>query len=364
MNYVIDFVMLFLWLVFVPFLTGSFIQKWCGAGDSPVLAYLIGMFYEWAVFEVIAVPCIKVLPHFGHRASLSFVMMIWCAVMGITCFAELYVLIRHKKYVAYQRKASYFWEACRESTWLCRISFFFMIFLIGFQMYMYFFYQHIDADDARFIANAVAAWDSDTMLLIHPNTGEFWYWGGAIGELRKDAVSPWMIYIAMLSKLVCIHPTILAHTVLPVFLVGMGYGAYWILGNMLWKQDLTKVFFFVSLVCIFNIFGYTSLYTSATFFLTRIWQGKSVVAGIIIPFILPLMLLMEKDYANKRWNIVVLILNCAACLLSGMGLVFSALMTGCFAFVYALQKKSFKSLVFAAFACVPNIILGIIYIRL
>jgi len=56
-------------------------------------------------------------------------------------------------------------------------------------------------------------------------------------------------------------------------------------------------------------------------------------------------------------------MNCAACLLSGMGLVFSALMTGCFVFGYALQKRSLKSLLLGVAACIPNLVLGILYLR-
>lgn len=355
MNYIMDFITILLWLIAVPLLTGGFILKRCRAGQNPVLVYLVGMFYEWAVFEVIAVPCIKL------KTSLTLVTVIWCVVMGSTCLAELFCLIRRREYLIYKPEWFDFMEVCKKSTWLCRGLFVLMIFLVGFQMYMYFFYQHIDTDDARFIANAVAAWDSDTMLLTHPNTGEIL--DEPIGELKKDAVSPWMIYIAMLARLVFIHPTILAHTVLPVFLVGMGYGAYWLVGNAMLKKDLAKTSLFVILVCIFNMFGYTSLYNAATFFLTRIWQGKSVVAGVMIPFIFALMLLMEGDYANKRWNAVALIVTSASCLLSGMGLIFSALMIGCFVFVYALQKRSFKSLLYGALACVPDIVFGILYMK-
>lgn len=355
MNYIMDFIAILFWLAAVPFLAGGFILKRCRAEQGAVLTYLVGMFYEWAVFEVVAVPCIML------KTSLTIVTVIWCAVMGITCLAELFLLIRRKEYLIYKQKWLDFMEICKKSTRLCRGLFVLMVFLIGFQMYMYFFYQHTDTDDARFIANAVAAWDSDTMLLTHPNTGEIL--DEPIGELKKDAVSPWMIYIAMLAGLVFIHPTILAHTVLPVFLVGMGYGAYWLAGNALLKRDLTKTSLFVVLVCIFNMFGYTSLYTGATFFLTRIWQGKSVVAGVIIPFVFALMLLMEADYANKRWNAIILIVTSASCLLSGMGLIFSALMVGCFVSVYALQKRSFKSLLYGALACVPNIVFGVLYMR-
>lgn len=355
MNYLIDLICLFLWLVAVPLLTGNFLLKRCKVESNPALAYLIGMFFEWAVFEIIAVPCIKI------KTSLTLVTVLWCVVMGLTCLLEILGWVRRKEYLAYKQWLEEFLQDCKESTWLCRVLFVLMIFLIGFQMYMYFFYQHTDADDARFIANAVAAWDSDTMLLTHPNTGEIL--DEPVGELTKDAVSPWMIYIAMLARLVFIHPTILAHTILPVFLVGMGYAAYWLVGKALLKNNWTKIALFVILVCIFNMFGYTSLYTGTTFFLTRIWQGKSVVAGIMVPFIFALMLLMEADYTNKRWNAVVLVVTSASCLLSGMGLIFSALMVGCFVPAYALQNRSLKSLVYGAISCVPNIIFGILYMR-
>ena len=354
MEYVLKFFFLLLWQGIVPFGAGILLLHRYKLKKDVVWAYLMGVFMEWALFELIAVGCIRL------KTSLTFVTVLWCLVMIVTCIAGFCLFVRKRESEWYQKPVIRFKEDLRklkaEGKLLAAVT----VGLILFQMYMYVFYQHVDADDARYIANAVAAWDSDTMLLTHPNTGEVLT--QQLGELEKDAVSPWMIYIAMIAKLTMIHPTILAHTVLPVLLLLTGYCVYWKLGNCLLKNDLKKQICFLGLLSMIHLFGYTSVYSAATFFLTRIWQGKAIVAGVLLPAVVAILLYLQEDQGNYRWYFVLTELNLAACLLSGMGLVFSAVIEGCFIFSYAVQKKSFRDLLYGVLACVPNVVLGVLYI--
>jgi hypothetical protein len=169
------------------------------------------------------------------------------------------------------------------------------------------------------------------------------------------------MYIAMLAKLSQIHPAIIAHTILPVFLLAMAYGAYWLIAEVLFPKKRENQYLFVILISIFNLFGCTSAYTSATFFLTRIWQGKSIVAGVVIPFLIAVMLMIREQKKGEHWILLIFLLNCGACLLSGMGIIFSALMVGCYLFVYAIEEKSLCILLSGVIVCVPNIIYGLLY---
>ena len=339
------------WLLFIPVIVGELIVRICKMERSIFLYYMAGILLEWAVFELICVPCIQI------KTGLRLVTYIWCLIMLFLAGANLLMWKKKRKSINWRQ-----WLIGNLQLHKGEVVLMFLVMVfIAFQMYHVFFEQHIDADDARFVANAVAAWDTDHMLLVHPNTGELKE--APFGELEKDAVSPFMIYYAMLARLVSIHPTILAHTVLPVVFLAMGYLAYWLLAMELTDSNVSRSLLIVLLICFINIFGYYSKYANNSFFMIRLWQGKSVVAGILLPFLMYLLLWIQRNFDNLYVYLFLAVCTCAGCLLSGMGLILTAIMVASFLCVYALQQKKIKQLFLGAVACIPNIIFGILYIR-
>ena len=71
------------------------------------------------------------------------------------------------------------------------------------------------------------------------------------------------------------------------------------------------------MVAVINLFMAGNVYTQSVFTLTRIWQGKAIVAAVIIPLFLLLLLKIQKEDTVTNW----LWLVCggtAACLFSGI----------------------------------------------
>jgi hypothetical protein len=197
------------------------------------------------------------------------------------------------------------------------------------------------------------------MLLNNPATGE--YEGTWQGELSKDVTSPWSFYIALISKLIHIYPTIFAHTILPVFLLLMAYGVFWLFGKSLFCGDLEKSCVFLFLIALLHTYFNSSVYTSATFMLTRVWQGKAVVAGIAIPMQLYLLYLLHQ-YEHKFGRYVLIMLcNTASCLLSGVGIILMAVITIIYGLYYALIDKKWLGILFILLTCIPNVIFALLY---
>jgi hypothetical protein len=197
------------------------------------------------------------------------------------------------------------------------------------------------------------------MLLNNPATGE--YEGTWVGELSKDVASPWSLYIALISKLVHIYPTILAHTILPVFLLLMAYGAFWLFGKSLFNGDLEKSCVFIFFIVLLHTYFNSSVYTSATFLLTRIWQGKAVVAGVMLPLQMYLLYLLHHQKHQFGNYILIMIANTAACLLSGMGIFLAAVVTIIYGLYYALIDKKWLGILLILLTCVPNGIFALLY---
>ncbi len=311
--------------------------------------YVMGMVALWAVFQVIAVPMILL------KLKFSVLVISWIWVVSICIIAYLcYVRKKEATKPQYER---IFGNSMSDNIFLvCAIVF--LLVVVGYQCYKYLRFMHLDEDDSRFVVNAIDAYFNNTMMLTNPTTGE--YMGTWIGDLAKDVASPWMMYVAMISKLSGIHPTIMAHTILPIILLIAAYGAYYLIGNLLFDADVKKSILFVGLIAFVNMYFSDTVYIQSFFSLVRIWQGKATLAAVMIPFMLYLM--MRLYYHDDARNYFLIILgSIAMCLLSGMGIFFSAIMAGTYGIYFIFIKKQWKFIPYMIISCLPTLVYGIIY---
>ena len=118
---------------------------------------------------------------------------------------------------------------------------------------------------------------------------------------------------------------------------------------------------FVIFVWMVNLYGFYSLYCGETFLMTRGWQGKSIVAGVGIPVMIMLFLDVYQDLSQRASYVLLILLNLAMCLLSGMGIIIGGIMVASFTLIYALEKKSTEIVIWGLLICLPNILYYAIY---
>ena len=94
--------------------------------------------------------------------------------------------------------------------------------------------------------------------------------------------------------------------------------------------------------------------------LTRLWQGKAVVAGVFLPLLVLWLMIIYKDPDNKRNYIQLLAANMAMSMSSGMGIAMGAFFVGCVGGTLSLLRKDWKMLILLALTCVPNVVFAII----
>lgn len=284
----------------LPLLVGSVFRF-----KSISLTYLMGQICMWAAFQAIGVCMVQL------RAPFTLLFWLYTAlVVGLTAWG-----VRRRLKVRFRKP---------------RFSVFLILALlvIAFQCYMYIFRQHIDEDDARWIAEANDALVKNRMLLFNPATGE--YIGRFTGEMIKDAFSPWAFYVAWMSRATGVRAVEIAHTVYPPVLLALGYTAYWEIGCCLFKKRPERGIFLLMVAAI-NLFFAGNGYTQSVFTLTRIWQGKAVIAGVMIPAILACILRIQVKDSAKNWLCLVLA-GMACCLFSGMGIAIGVLMIAVYGF--------------------------------
>ncbi len=306
-------------------------------------SYLYGQFLMWAVFQILAVPMILLKTSFILLVISFSILMAVAVTIGIIRIFKSPKIFKIKIPIA-------------PVIW---IMFIVTIILISFQAYKYISSMHIDQDDARYIAEANDAFYYNKMLLYQPETGE--YVGNFSRVPIRDVYSPWPMYLAALSKLTVTIPPALAHTYYAPILLVISYLAYACMGARLFKGTSERVIFLFLVAVIHLYFAGPAINEGAppVHTITRIWQGKGVVEAVAIPAIIYQLLTIQEDNSPANW-IILTVMCCGSCLLSGLGVVLPLILIGVFG-IYIICCRRFKSFLWFALSIAPAGIFEVIY---
>lgn len=334
------------WLLLVPFGCGMWINSRMGKehqsiGNIFVSGYLImiALFQCWYLA-------------FFMAGSISFETLTWVFAIFIVLFAGVSAWfgrgiiktcltgMKNKEAIVYK--------------------IIFGLFLVA-QLGMRLVQQVSDGDDAYYIATAAIAYTGGTMNMVAPYTGFIVTY---IDYRHAFASAPYLL--AFFSKLTMIPPAAMAHSVFSLVLIVLHYCVVLNVGELLFKGKKQEKYLFAILVSLFNVYGFVSIYTAQTFLLTRTWQGKSMFANLIIPALTFLLLWMcEKDKKEKLE--IVYFIFASAIMFAGTAMTTLAVVMLPLAFMIGIAflsvyRKQWALLLKGAVACIPSVVLGIIYI--
>lgn len=317
--------------VLIPVFSGMLFYK---SGHKIIISYIYGWMLMLAVFEMLAVPAVFL------RESFQRLTMLWMAVIAVLGIFGLY---RNRTVFSELRKIKIKWKPEKVLFWgLCFVQILLVVVLC-----------HSDADDNYFIGIANTSLSTDTLFCFDAYTGQ----PAAAFPLRY-VFSPFPVFWGSISKLTGIHPAILAHTVFPVILILLAYLIIYELGFRIFR-DSQKSLMFCNIMAFMNFFGNYSIYTTSTFLLFRIWQGKAMVANIILP-LLVFWFLNEEERGMKEF-LVLLVIVVAGCGVSSMGIVLQLLLLFAYGVVYVFRKR-WKWALQVFLASLPCFALSLAYI--
>ena len=324
--------------------------------------FLLGVLLDWFAFDL----CALYFLFFGNVfISFEQTFRAYCVVLAALGIAGLLVLF-FKKPLKLPDTAGLL--RTDPATALCWLFFFAVLFV---QLFLAVTYASFDGDDAFYVVESLMSEKTGTMYNYVPYTGE-----SARLDIRHAlAVIPmWEAFVARVSG---IHATIIAHTVLPVFLIPLTYLVYYGIGKSLFKKDETLLPVFLSLLAIFQVTGNTSIYTTETFFLTRTWQGKAMMGNLVLPMILLVFCAFFAEDTQRaadgqgtsatdvRGAVLTLVLiNCFAGMCTSMGVVLAAGEILLLSLLYALKQRRMGALLPGILSCVPNVCYILLYMRL
>lgn len=342
----INWIYAVLWLLVVPAAAGMTLTRYTDKRRSLCFSVVCGYAGLFAVAQIIIVPGIFL------KVSLTTVVWIYRVAALAAAAAGLLLGFRNLKGMvtgAFRKR-----KPVKISE---RVLLSIAVLLVAVQMAVAMIMVHHDADDSFYVASASTAVYTDTIFAYNP------YTGNPYRQLpSRYVLSPFPIYEAILTRLVGVEVPYLVYTIFPVFMIGLAYLVYWLWADLLFCGNRKQQALFMIFISAVQVFSNYSVYTAGTFLLLRIWQGKAVLAGILLPATAYMCArLMAREPKGGGWP-VLFCLQLAACLVSSMGIILSALMVGIYAFVCGVCAWDWKKVGKALFCCAPNLIFAIIYI--
>lgn len=336
---------LFMILLIVPGIIGMLY-----AGSLPedrrsmLLGWAAGFVILWGIFEVVALPLIF------QRQSLDLLCMIYGGIVILLAVISVFANRRKMAMMAVKGIASL--RSLPVMGWVN------LLLVLG-QAYVYVRYLHIDEDDALYVGAATTAVSTNTIFSVSPYTGMEY-----ATLPTRYVLSPFFSFVAFLSRISGVHPAVTAHVVLAATLIILSYAVYALLGRKLFSGQPAQAAYFLFFVILLTLFSGYTVYTQGMFTLVRIWQGKAVLCAILVPMAFYMMLhLWEGESVRADW-LFLLLLMCACCMVSSMGIMLGAVMLGIFGILSAARNKSIKMLIYTALCCIPNMICAAIYLAI
>ena len=278
-----------LWLVVFPLLMGMLpCHLVLKQKKTPGQIYLCGFFLLLGIFQI---PAVIIVIKRGHL-SILIQIMFWIAVL-LSFLGFVLAVVRITKTTAEE-------SFClprmkdRNRSEIFMWGVFFV--LLAIQIVMSVVVMTTDGDDAYYVGQALCADVTDLVYYFDPYTGAYSWLD------YRHALAPFPLFIALLARESGLHVAIVAHTVLPVFLIVITYVIYMQIGRLLFRKDPARLPMFMILIYLLNAFGVYSRYTRETFFLTRTWQGKSILANLVIPMTFLILLAIAKRTERQKEN--------------------------------------------------------------
>lgn len=338
----------FLWNILIPFIIGLIPTRFMKKENGGIIMSLVlGIVITMGIFEPVAL--VFIFKKKSFMLLVKVMKLIWCMLALLSLVLNAKRIIMHLRDIKNNKAYK---NIKIDLTMLIAII------AIGFQIYMCIAYQHVDDDDAFYVATATTAVQTDSMYKISPYTG-FKY-----KRLpTRYILSPMPIYYAMLSQLTNTQATEYAHSYLPVIVLIFVYGIYYLWSKLLFDNHSQRGLFLL-LICAINIFGGHSIYTTQSFLVLRMWQGKAILASGLIPLTLYFCYCTSKEGANVIKLLMLFMLSLAASMVSSMGIFLTPVAVGVWALTDLVLNRRIKNMFYYIMAIAPCIICGLIYIMI
>lgn len=325
---------------------------WNGAGL--IWRWVSGQIILWAGFQVICVPMILAQRRFRD------VVVFFSGYMAMMVIVSVVVGIRRHAGGSISKRVSY---VGREKDNVAILLWGCVVGLVLLQLVLACLLSYEEGDDAFYVAMSTITASSDNLYQTLP------YTGATTGLDVRHGLAPMPVWVAYLSKISGMQAVTVAQIALPLVLILMTYGIYFLLGRQLFSDGRRKLPLFLLVLQFLVLFGGYSTYSAENFLLVRTGQGKSVMANIVIPFLLYLLLTtMEKLQIKEKISIGLWLMigftMVAGCLCTTQGALLVCILLGTVGLCMTVCYRRMRLLLPVAGCCIVPVFFALLYFML
>ncbi|XME02511.1 DUF6077 domain-containing protein [Lachnospiraceae bacterium C1.1] len=315
---------------------------------SATISVLLGFFLYYCVFDI---PCLIIMLHWR---PLSWLALCWGIMMPLIVLIS--AIINRKKWLICFKEAIAYIKAKPLLTIAAVI-----IVLAETAIILHAYEFTLDA--AYYVANVTTSLETNTMNIYNPYTGD---WQNHFEMRYLFATYP--MEEAVMCYITGIHPLIWTKTIMAATSLILSNIIYYRIGRELFKgeknEDLKTVLmiFFAGIV---NFF-YISTFTSSEFLLTRSYEGKTLVANIVLPMIIYLFLKIREDFKAKRYWWIMALVCLSSTILSNSSDMLVPAALGILSIPYAMRKKNagiFLKYLLCVSPCLFMLLAYVLYVK-
>ncbi|MCR5773654.1 MAG: hypothetical protein K6G42_01085 [Lachnospiraceae bacterium] len=300
-----------------------------------------GLFFYYLLFTLC---CIPVMLRWRPLHVLKY---IWLAVLII--FSAVGAFRARRRAIKAVRKA--FGFAASHKTEFIVIAVITIVFaatvLINYQFTL---------DASYYVGSATTAIQTDTINMYDPFTGD---WLDHYEMRYFFATFP--MNDAVMCSLLGLHPLLWCKITMAGTAIIMTVMVLYMLGRSLFDTDTIKITLFILFSVVANFFMIT-IYTTSAFLTTRTYEGKCLLANVVLPGILYIYTCLLRDNKEMRnWLLLMLVALGAPVLSSSANMLVPA-MIGVTIIPLTLLKKDLTVIPRSLVCMIPGITLTVIYI--
>lgn len=318
-----------------------------------IFQWVSGQLCLWACFQLICVPLILL------EQDYILVVIGYSILLVLAVLTAVILAVKNKKRTSVAAKTG----RVDKKGPVSRLFWAVFWALLVFQLVQAVRMTYADGDDAFYVVVSSITQNAQTMYRKLPYTGY------ATELDARHGLAPFPIWIAYLADVTGVRAVSMAHVILPIVLIAMTYGIFYLLGEMLLQKKKEDIPLFLIFTELLVLFGDYSFYTAENFMIARSRQGKAALGNIVIPMMLLLLLtllrqLQEGEKITLQYYILLAAAGITACLCSTLGAMLVCVLVGIVGLCAAIVYKRWKILIPLLLCCLPNVCCAALYLVL
>lgn len=319
---------------------GSLLTKALKIKADISLRFVLGYLVYFSVFELLFVPMTLLW------VSLTRACKIWGVVIGITCVCAAVFWIRGRAL----RKKNQISELLKKHS----------IFLAGaaavilLQCLIVVFYEDTTIDAAYYVGTVTTSVYTDTLARYNP------YNGALLKTFQARYIfSAYPMNNAVWSKFLGVHPIVQSKIVMSCINIIVANLIIYQIAKRLFEGNRKKADLMLIFSCVLQLFC-GSIYSAGTFFFTRSYEGKAILANVAIPAVLMCAIWFLQETKERNVWIILFITAVSALTFSGSAIIFPVVIAAGMA-PAALMKRKFSGLFYCVVCMLPSVLYAVVF---